>query len=1124
MLLFVQMLAAQISNNPKFETLTNDVFDIEKGTHQSWDSKGRMWMTTDKGLACFDGHSTRFINPTSDTKKSPLSNQTRVLQKVILNEYLFTYNDRSDISFFNPIDLTFTHFFADTISENRLPYVPVVQARQAPDSIRWLTTWGAGLCKLNMVTGECISYQNDDDEISEGEPPANFMKDFEVMDDGRFFVTFFFESLVAQPYYFDPETGKFSPVDLEPFIEKYDETMRRNILLALTIVNFVHKDKTGIFWIGCYTGLLRLDWKNQTIDRISGKDKDLRLQNLENARSCIEDNQGQLWVTTANQGILLVNTHTLQVNYLRKEFNKIGAISDDRLATLGIDPQENIWIASESGDFNIYAPIAQQFQIHPWSEMNLDFSNRSAQQIPVNQMLVRPNGKILISNANGIIEYDPETKSSYILVHPLLSIRNISSYIGIKHFRVIGDEIVFITIQTSKPSVAARVDLNTGQIKEIGQRELRLQNLLFRHSGENSPIVFFAGRQNSMLFNYDMENDKVDSTFRLPDSLIVSEKFTLELASGKWLVPFEEGFIGLIDPIEQKNTILSHTDQNNYYPDSTVNCALSEDGENIWIGSETALYLYNEVSGKFERYNKKAGLKDQERVNAITRDKNGIYWIFLTNELLRWNQQTGETFRFNQNHGLTPGNFMPSVPQYDTAGNMYVATYNGVLIFDPIKTQLPVNTLQLYLANATVSDLALSWDPSIDTKEFTSDQNFFTFEFHTNETFKLTPTHYFYKLEGRDKEWQDNDFSNRIRLSDLSPGQYTLFVKSINSFGHESNTLALKFVVEKPFWQKAWFIILMVVILATLIWLLMRHREKTLRKRSIELEQIVRDRTADVVKEKKEADRQRIEAEHQKELVEEKQKEIADSIAYARRIQSAILPPDKYVKSKLPESFILYLPKDIVAGDFYFMEETANHVIFAVADCTGHGVPGAMVSVVCHNALTRAVKEFGLVEPDLILNKTRELVLETFEKSENQVNDGMDIALVSIHKNNQELSFAGANNGLFLIRNNELSELKGDKQPIGKFIHAKPFTKHPLTLQKNDILYLFSDGYADQFGGEQGKPGGKKFKYSRLKSLLLNICSNGMESQRHQLENTLIQWRGDIEQIDDVCITGFKIN
>lgn len=283
----------------------------------------------------------------------------------------------------------------------------------------------------------------------------------------------------------------------------------------------------------------------------------------------------------------------------------------------------------------------------------------------------------------------------------------------------------------------------------------------------------------------------------------------------------------------------------------------------------------------------------------------------------------------------------------------------------------------------------------------------------------------------------------------------------------------------------------------------------------------------------------------QKEIIEEKNHDIIESINYARRLQEAIIPSSAQWNKHLPDSFIMYKPKDIVAGDFYWMyvvekpnveslktaqqfnHETSNPglILIAAADCTGHGVPGAMVSVICSGALNRAVKEFGLTDPGKILDKTRELVIETFEKSEAEVKDGMDISLCSIYSTpSSELTtvqWADANNPLWYLIKGEgvMKELKPNKMPVGKHIYSDPFTTQTLQLKKGDSLFIFTDGFADQFGGIKGK----KYKYKPLNNLLLTTAALGCNDQKKILNKNLLEWKGDHEQVDDILIIGVKI-
>ncbi|MFL5763780.1 MAG: tetratricopeptide repeat protein [Bacteroidia bacterium] len=268
----------------------------------------------------------------------------------------------------------------------------------------------------------------------------------------------------------------------------------------------------------------------------------------------------------------------------------------------------------------------------------------------------------------------------------------------------------------------------------------------------------------------------------------------------------------------------------------------------------------------------------------------------------------------------------------------------------------------------------------------------------------------------------------------------------------------------------------------------------------------------------------------QKELIEIKNtelglknKEITDSIRYAKHLQLAILPPDSQVRRLLPDSFILYKPKDIVSGDFYWIEEWGNSVLVAAADCTGHGVPGAFMSIVGNNLLQQAVFNYGLSRPSLILNNVNKNISNMLHQSEDTsaVKDGMDIALLSIDRQKQMVEFAGAFNPLWILRNKVLTEIRADKHPVGVFLgeELKQFTHREFRFEKGDMLYIFTDGYADQFGGEKGK----KFKYKQLQSLLVENSDQPVSTQRAILDKRIESWQGALEQIDDILVIGIRM-
>ncbi len=259
--------------------------------------------------------------------------------------------------------------------------------------------------------------------------------------------------------------------------------------------------------------------------------------------------------------------------------------------------------------------------------------------------------------------------------------------------------------------------------------------------------------------------------------------------------------------------------------------------------------------------------------------------------------------------------------------------------------------------------------------------------------------------------------------------------------------------------------------------------------------------------------------ERQKLFIEQKQKQILESISYAKYLQEAILPPKSFLDQYIPQNFIIYKPKDIVAGDFYWSEKVGDIFFVAVADSTGHGVPGALVSIVCCNALNRAVKEFKLNKTGEVLDKTSALVVETFDKSTSEIKDGMDISLLAIDFVNKKICWSGANNPLWYITDSQLKVIKPNKQPIGKTDKIVPFVTHEIVYEPNTTFYLFTDGFADQFGGENGK----KFMYKKFSELLVRNNHLAIQQQAEVVLSVFDDWKGNQEQVDDVCVIGLKI-
>jgi len=382
---------------------------------------------------------------------------------------------------------------------------------------------------------------------------------------------------------------------------------------------------------------------------------------------------------------------------------------------------------------------------------------------------------------------------------------------------------------------------------------------------------------------------------------------------------------------------------------------------------------------------------------------------------------------------------------------------------------------------------------------------------------------YSYKLEGYDKEYSTWKSEAKAVFTNLPEGDYVFRVKARNVYETESTEATFKFTISPPWYRTWWAYTLYVLSLALLFYVLMKLNARRLQKEKEQLETIVKERTKEIAEKNVTLELQNQQIMNQKALVEEKNRNITDSILYAERIQRALLTTEKTMSNILDDFFVLYRPKDILSGDFYWAHDMQqeNKVIFACADCTGHGVPGALMSVIGHSFLNEIIIENRVGETDKILNILREQIIQALGQNEDVAGprDGMDIALCSWDKSTDMLHFSGAINPLYIIRDNELKEIEADRRPVGFSRKIIPFTKKTVQLQKGDMLYTFSDGYADQFSGTTGK----KFKYSRFRELLLSIHNQPMKEQKTILDKRIKEWRGKLEQLDDICIIGVRV-
>ncbi|MGD9976463.1 MAG: SpoIIE family protein phosphatase [Bacteroidales bacterium] len=375
---------------------------------------------------------------------------------------------------------------------------------------------------------------------------------------------------------------------------------------------------------------------------------------------------------------------------------------------------------------------------------------------------------------------------------------------------------------------------------------------------------------------------------------------------------------------------------------------------------------------------------------------------------------------------------------------------------------------------------------------------------------------YSHYLEGSDEQtWNKWDSRTDATYTNLREGKYTFHVKAKNIYGNESSAATFSFEISPPWYRTIAAYFMYALLIVAIVWIIVKENTRRLIAEKDRLEQLVKERTAEVVAQKEEI-------EVQKEKIAEQNEEIKSSIQYASRIQNAILTPQEQIRKIFPESFILYLPRDIVSGDFYYITQMGGKKISVVADCTGHGVPGGFMSMLGMSFLTQIITQHSDLHAASILNTLRQNVIAALHQTSDigGSKDGMDIAIYIFDEQAMKVEFAGANNPLIHISHGELKQIKGDKMPIGIHFHDNTsFTNNELEVKKGDVLYTFSDGYADQFGGDDNR----KFMIKNLKNLLLEIHLEPMNKQRDILNKTLLDWHGNTPRIDDVVIMGVRI-
>lgn len=528
---------------------------------------------------------------------------------------------------------------------------------------------------------------------------------------------------------------------------------------------------------------------------------------------------------------------------------------------------------------------------------------------------------------------------------------------------------------------------------------------------------------------------------------------------------------------------------------------IGTNGQGLYTLNDTAIRPFA-FNLKLESKYCKGLLYDHEQNVWIMMGKN-LYKYYPENAILNAVEVGGENAAaFNANAFYK-----------NTQGDLYFGTSSYVIFYNHNNAKLNTNVLpRSYILSVKVNDSLkdVSTDLILKYGKYNLKLEFSALSLKNSEGVSFK-----YQLEGRDDHWSEVTKSRGVEFSNLPDGTYTFKLMAINSEGFsEIQPSTFTFTIKKPFWQTFVFWVIISLVLTGIVVIIIRVRTASLIKSKIRLEKIVEEKTKELREEKELVEKNN-------RIIEEQNHEIKDSITYAKRIQDALLPDIDQLNKGVKNMFVFYQPRDIVSGDFYWVGEVNGIQVIVAADCTGHGVPGAFMSMIGNTLLNKIVLERKITGAKEILTELDKEVKKALKQhSHEATKDGMDLALCCINRPEKKLVYAAALRPLYLVREKELIEYAPTKLPIGGFNYGeeKVFNETEIELKENDMLYIFSDGYADQFGGENGK----KFMLKNFKVLLSSISDREINTQEEVLRTTYNNWKGKLDQVDDALVIGIR--
>lgn len=794
-----------------------------------------------------------------------------------------------------------------------------------------------------------------------------------------------------------------------------------------------------------------------------------------------------LWVATANHGIEIYDLH----GRLIREFGEVEGLQDLNVFSLFFDKDDNLWLNLDNGIANIEfsSPTAL------W-DRNQGLEGAA-------EAMVVDNDRILIATRAGIFNsyYSSNRvlfKNSKVTEEACFDIKTFNTDFG-KRTLIVGYNGIYEILSLD------------AKAKSIGSG---LYGWELFQSPYDKNVIYLGGEGFLGKFQISESGWDYEEIAAFPGTTI--RKF--ESSNGKIYFSVSDQGVYSIDKNEQTRKVNIAEDiktershfyltrfEGELYAGYTYGLLKVKDDSLVktyaqgieFKGTEMNIHrLYAHPDKKelwaviFDETNKD---RTKKEIGYFTKKGDSLYWRSLNNNSL----ESGVVMDIQYHNNL-----------------LYFATTEGLLVFDREKLQSIHKPWRVYISSISVSDSIAVYNPE-HAKPLGAIPygKSIRFNFAGNSFSNNGEIMYRTRIVELSDDWSKYEPNNFKILDNLPHGTYTLEVQGKNYHNTESKIYRYSFTILPPWYFTWWAYIIYFLLFILIIIITTRISVYRVRQKNKLLEEVVNERTREIAE-------QNTMLEDQKNQIAAKNEDILDSIKYAKRIQNTILPSEQLLSSCFKDHFVFYRPKDIVSGDFYWMRQVGNKILWSAVDCTGHGVPGAFVSIVGNNGLVRTVNEFKLEQPNLILDKLRELVVEAFKaQGERDVKDGMDLALVSLDPKTNELMYAGANNPLLIIRDKEIIEIKADKQPVGDFERSFPFTNHVVQLQEGDCIYVFSDGYVDQFGG----PKGKKLKSKPFRELLLEISHLPMSEQLSALNEHFDDWKGDIEQLDDVCVFGVRV-